>query len=278
MTNLRVLVFGLALITAAPVCCQGQSLSPPETVVVQSGALKLRGLLWWPAGRRPFPAVLFNHGSGSIPEPRLPGSLGPVFARHGYAFLWLFRRGAGLSSDQGADSGTLMARALAEKGQEGRNEVQLQLQEVELRDVMAGLAFLRAHPGVDGGRVAIAGHSFGGQLTLLAAEQDTGLRAVVTFGAAAGSWEKSPELRERLLVAVRNIQIPIFLTHAANDFSVLPGQVLAAELARLKRPHELKIYPAFGDTPEIGHRAVYSDVASWEADVFRFLDEHVRSR
>jgi len=172
-----------------------------------------------------------------------------------------------------------MARALAEKGQEGRNEVQLQLQEVELRDVMAGLAFLRAHPGVDGGRVAIAGHSFGGQLTLLAAEQDTGIRAAVTFAAAAASWDKSPELRERLLVAVRNIQIPIFLTHAANDFSVLPGQVLAAELARLKRPHELKIYPAVGDdTPGRGHGAVYSAVASWEADVFRFLDEHVRSR
>src|SRR5215467_13849173 len=153
MTNLRVLVFGLALITAPPVCCQGQSLSPPETVVVQSGALKLRGLLWWPAGRRPFSAVLFNHGSGSLPDPKQPAILGPVFARHGYAFLYLFRRGAGLSSDQGTDSGTSMARALAEKGQEGRNEVQLQLQEVELRDVMAGLAFLRAHP-VDGGRVA----------------------------------------------------------------------------------------------------------------------------
>jgi len=41
-------------------------------------------------------------------------------------------------------------------------------------------------------------------------------------------------------------------------------------LARLKRPHELKIYPAFGDTPAKGHGAVYSDVASWEADVFRF--------
>src|SRR5215831_17632108 len=150
---------------------------------------------------------------------------------------------------------------------------------VELRDVMAGLAFLRAHRGVDGGRVAIAGHSFGGQLTLLAAEEDTGVRAAVTFAAAAASWDKSPELRERLLVAVRNIQIPIFLTHAANDFSVLPGQVLAAELARLKRPHELKIYPAVGDeTPGRGHGAVYSDVASWEADVFRFLDEHVRSR
>src|SRR5215475_12786945 len=145
MTNLRVLVFGLALIAAAPVCSQGQSLSPPETIVVQSGALKLRGLLWLPAGRTPFPAVLFNHGAGSPDPTKQPAILGPVFARHGYAFLYLFRRGAGLSSDQGTNSGTLMARALAEKGLEARNELQLQLQEVELRDVMAGLAFLRAH-------------------------------------------------------------------------------------------------------------------------------------
>jgi dipeptidyl aminopeptidase/acylaminoacyl peptidase len=154
--------------------------------------------------------------------------------------------------------------------------LQLQLQEVELGDVIGGLAFLRSHPGVDRRRVAIAGHSFGGQLTLLAAERDTGVRAAVTFAAAANSWGNSPELRERLLVAIQRIQIPIFLTHAANDFSVLPGQVLAAELARLKRPHELKIYPAVGDMPAAGHGAVYSDIASWESDVFRFLDEHVR--
>jgi dipeptidyl aminopeptidase/acylaminoacyl peptidase len=204
--------------------------------------------------------------------------LGPVFARHGYAFLYLFRRGAGLSADQGTNSGVLMARALEEKGQEARNAVQLQLQEVEVGDVLAGLVMLRGHPRVDGSRVAIVGHSFGAQLTLLAAERYPGVRAAVTFGAAATSWNSSPQLRERLLLAVRNIQIPVFLTHAANDYSVQPGKVLAGELARLKRPHELQIYPAVGGTPGAGHGAVYTDVASWESDVFRFLDRHVRSR
>jgi dienelactone hydrolase len=276
MVNLRVLAFGLALVTAVPVGSQDQSAGAPETVVVHSGGLTLRGLLWWPAGRGPFPAVLFNHGAGSPDPTKQPAILGPVFARHGYAVLYLFRRGAGLSADQGTNSGALMARALAEKGQEARNVLQLQLQEVELGDVLGGLAFLNSHPRVDGRRIAIAGHSFGGQLTLLAAEQDTGVRAAVTFAAAANSWANSPELRERLQVAVRRINIPIFLTHAANDFSVLPGEVLAAELARLKRPHELKIYPAVGDTPAAGHGAVYSDITSWESDVFRFLDEHVR--
>jgi dienelactone hydrolase len=147
-----------------------------------------------------------------------------------------------------------------------------------LDDVMAGLAFLKGVEGVDAERIAVAGHSFGGQLALLAAERDTSVRAAVTFAAAAQAWDGSPELRERLRAAVRNIRAPMFLTHAANDFSIVPGQVLAAELAQMKRPHELKIYPAVGDTPAAGHQALYSDIVTWEADVFRFLDEHLRRR
>lgn len=276
MTHLYRFVLTLAVLAVAQIAPQGQSPREPQTVVVHSGGLTLRSLLWLPVGEGPFPAVLFNHGSGSPDPARQPVILGPVFARHGYAFLYLFRRGAGLSGDQGTNSGALMARAFKEQGQQARNELQLQLQDVELGDVMAGLMFLRTHPYVDRNRLAIVGHSFGGQLTLLAAERDAGVRAAVAFAAGANSWAGSPELRERLLVAVRNIRVPIFLTHAANDFSVLPGQVLAAELARLRRPHELKIYPAVGDTASAGHGAVYVDVPSWEADVFRFLDAHVR--
>jgi hypothetical protein len=35
----------------------------PETVQVRSGTLTLTADLWRPAGRGPFPGVLFNHGS-----------------------------------------------------------------------------------------------------------------------------------------------------------------------------------------------------------------------
>jgi len=50
-------------------------------------------------------------------------------------------------------------------------------------------------------RIAVAGHSFGGQLTLLAAERDPTIRAAVSFAGAAGSWQRSAELRDRLLAA-----------------------------------------------------------------------------
>ncbi len=145
-----------------------------------------------------------------------------------------------------------------------------------LDDVTAGLSFLKNLPGVDSHRIAVVGHSFGGQLTLLAAERDSTLRAAVTFSAAANSWERSSEVRERMLAAVRKTTVPIMLLHAENDYSTAPGKAMADELARLGKPHVLKIYPPVGRTADDGHNFVYTAVAEWEADVFGFLDQYVR--
>jgi dienelactone hydrolase len=152
----------------------------------------------YPRNRIPFSAPAGRSGSsGRSPE----AIIGQVFSRHGYVFLFLYRQGVGLSADQGAMGGDLMARAFAKDGQAGRNRVQLQLLEnEELDEAVAGLSFLRTLPGVDVHRIGMAGHSFGGSLSLILAERDAALRAVVLFGAAAASWEPSPGLRERLLV------------------------------------------------------------------------------
>lgn len=276
MANRRMFMAVLVLGSMLSVRADGQALGAPETVVVPNSALTLRGLLWRPIGSGPFPAVLFNHGSGLQSDLKNPAILGPAFARHGYAFLYLFRRGAGLSADQGTNSGALMARALAQDGQDARNELQLQLQEIELRDVVAGLAFLRGRNDVDARRVAVAGHSFGGQLTLLLTERDTSVRAAVVFGAAAASWESSPKLRARLLAAVGGANAPVFFIHAANDYSVAPGTALAAEMKRLGKLQRMKIYPSVGQTPAEGHNFVHLSLSTWEPDVFAFLDDRMR--
>ena len=257
---------------------QPASSAAADRVVISSGTLHLTGLLWKPAGPGPFPAVLFSHGAGRA-DPAGAESIGPVFAKHGYVFLYLFRRGSGLSAGQGEYMGAILDREAQARGEEARKRLQLVLLTTDhLNDVMAGLAFMKGVAGVDAARVAVAGHSFGGQLTLLAAERDDSVRAAVTFAAAAMAWDGSLELRERMLAAVKNIRGAIFMTHAANDFSIVPGQELAAELTRLNRPHELKIYPAVGNSPGAGHGAVYSDITTWEPDVFRFLDDHLRRR
>ncbi len=267
----------LAVVLARPAAAQ--AVRGPDTVLVRSGGLRLKALLWRPAGAGPFPAVLFLHGSGPQLYVTIPGSielkLGPLFARHGYAFLFLFRRGVGLS--RGPTPGPGLAPQAPAGDQDARNQRQLQLLQTEaLDDALAGLATLCAQPDVDRARVAVVGHSFGGMLALLLAERDSSLRAVVDFAGAAMSWRGSPPLRARLQAAVRQLTVPVFFIHAANDYSIAPGETLSAEMFAQGRPGQVRIYPAFGSTPEAGHAFIYLDTLAWEDHVFGFLDEHVR--
>ena len=275
------LVLAAALATTA----SGQSTGGPETVVVHNGPITLHALLWRPQGRGPFPAILLNHGSGRTreelkqlgPYEGQAETVGPVFARHGYVFLFPFRQGVGLSADQGMSAVNLMNSELAAHGQDARNALQLRLLENrELSDAAAALAFLRGLPEVDARNVAIVAHSFGGSLTIIQAEKEPSLRAVVIFSGAGYSWDRSPELRARLLTAVTHIQAPVFFIHAANDYSVNLGQALDSRLEQLGKPHSLKIYPPIGRTPDDGHNFPLSGVSIWEPDVFAFLDKQMR--
>ena len=257
----------------------------PETVVVPSGKLQLKAFLWKPNGPGPFPTVLFNHGSGGADADHTAGfriteaaeKLAPLFLKHGYAFLYLFRRGQGLSADQGPFMQDILQHEEAANGKQARQHLQFILATTDhLDDVLAALAFLKATPTIDVKRIAIVGHSFGGQLTLLATERDNTVRAAVTFAAAANSWERSHELRERLRSAVDRTTAPIMLIQAANDYSTAPSQELADELRRMRKSYVLKIYPSVGQTSDDGHNFLYLGIPQWEHDVFGFLDEHLK--
>lgn len=275
----------LVLTSMVAIATEGNAADQPETVEIHNGSVTLHALLWRPQGRGPFPAVLLNHGSGRTreelerlgPYERQADILGPVFARHGYVFLYLFRRGVGLSADQGRNAVELMNREFATHGQEARNALQVRLLENgDMTDALSGLAFLRARPEVDARDVAVIGHSFGGSLTLLLAEREPDLRAVVVFSGAGYSWDRSAELRDRLFAAVDRITAPVFFIHAVNDYSLLAGKELNARLEQLGKPHRLKIYPPVGHTADEGHVFLYLGVSTWEPDVFAFLDEHMR--
>jgi len=257
----------------------------PELVAIQSGEATLHAHVWRPAGHGPFPAVLINHGSGRTPEDlkrlgpyeQQSETIGPVFIRHGYVCVFLFRRGVGPSTDQGENAVDAMNREFEAHGQQARNALQMELLEGrEMTDALAALAFVRRLPDVDARRVAIIGHSFGGSLSVLMTERESALRAAVVFSTAGYSWDQSPELRARLLEAARRTTVPLFFLHAENDYSTNSGKSLDAELGKLGKRHQLKIYPPVGRTPDDGHDFPLNSVATWEPDVFAFLDSYVR--
>ena len=214
-----------------------QAPSDAVTVAVKNGDIVLGALLWRPHGRGPFPAVLVNHGSGRTREElerRGPyeiqaENIGPVFVRHGYVLLYLFRHGVGPSAGLGKSAIELMNEEFSAHGQQAGNALQMTLlEDRDMADALAGLAFLRRLPEVDPKRMAAVGHSFGGSLTVLMAEREPTLRAAVIFAGAGYSWDRSPELRARLLEAVGRTTVPLFFIHAENDYSTSSGTALDA--------------------------------------------------
>ena len=259
-----------------------QALRPPDTVTILSDSLSLKGLLWRPEGKGVFPAVIFCHGSYETSGLRYDAVkqtsvLGPLFAKNNYVFLALFRRGTALSKDQGENSADLMNKALKERGQEGRNRVQMQqLLTNDQHDIFAGLEFLRERNDVDIHRLAVIGHSFGGSLALLVTEHYPGIRAVVVFGAGGYSWNSSPQLRTALIESVKKIDVPVMLVYAQNDYSLNPAYSLDSTMNLTGKQHVLKIYPSYGGSSAEGHNIIFLDPDLWEEEVFKFLHQYLQ--
>ena len=98
----------------------------------------------------------------------------------------------------------------------------------------------------------------------------------MNFAGAAQTWRAIPDIRTRLLSAVRNATIPIFFIQAENDFDLTASRELAAEMQRTGKPHQIKFYPPFGTTHQDGHDFCVKGVAVWGADVFAFLEANLR--
>jgi dienelactone hydrolase len=258
----------VTLAGAAFTTARGQAPPAQQEVGFSSGDLQLRGFIWKPEGSGPHPALLWNHGSEKLPG-WLP-DLGPAFVRRGYVLFIPHRRG------QGRSPGPYIQDQLQAAPPAQRGQTFIRLHETHLSDQMAALEWLKTQAFVDPRRLAVAGCSYGGIQTTLGAERGAGYRAAVNFAGAAQSWQPLPEIRDRLLAAVRNAQMPIFFIQAENDFDLTPSRVLSAEMQRAGKPFSLKIYPAQGTTRQDGHDFCVKGVEAWGADVFPFLEANLK--
>ena len=135
---------------------------------------------------------------------------------------------------------------------------------------------------MDRDRIAVAGCSYGGIQTILAAEggagKNPGVRAAVDFAGGAMTWRHAPALQQRMLDAVKKAAVPIMFVQAENDYDLSPSYALAKELAKSGKPHKLSIYPAYGNTVQDGHGGFcFRGVAVWGPDVLAFLDAYLKN-
>jgi carboxymethylenebutenolidase len=232
---------------------------PPALVAFPSGPRTLHGFLYRPDGDGPFPAVIFNHGSEAMPGDRRDEAV--FYVPHGFVLFVPHRRGQGRSRDAGEYIGRISDRARVV------DELVAQTD-----DVIAAVAYVRSLPFVDAARVAVVGCSFGGIVSLFAAERGTGIEAVVNFAGGAMMWASTPELQVRMKQAARAARVPVLFLQAENDFDTTPSRVLSEEMRSAGKPARVRIFPPNGSTHREGHHLCYGSPApAWGEEVLSFL-------
>lgn len=144
----------VALVLVSGVFAQPRPSVREEQITYHSGSLGIRARVFWPVGKGPFPAIIFNHGGVTGIS---PGTIKRCreLALSGFAVF--------ASSYRGED------------GSDGQVEVA----KGEVDDALAGLAWMQTNPLVDPGRIAVGGSSHGAEISLLAASRTDQFRALV---------------------------------------------------------------------------------------------------
>jgi dienelactone hydrolase len=243
-----------------------------QRVSFKSGNLTLVGFVFKPEGNGPFPAIVWNHGSEKNPGTTVQfDSVAGIFVPAGYVVFAPMRRGHGFSEGTYIVDSTAAVRTA--KGADAAAQLVVHLMETEqLDDQLAGLAFVKKLSYVDTTRLVVAGCSYGGIQTLLAAERGAGYKAAIAISPAALSWEGNKYLQDRLKQASRKIDMPTMLLQPPKDASLEPSRVLGAELKHLGARFTGKVYPATG--PEEQQQHCFGGAKGmhiWAPDALGFL-------
>lgn len=114
-------------------------------------------------------------------------------------------------------------------------------------DMEAAFALLKQQPGVDGNRIGVVGHCWGGRVAWLAACHITGLKAMATF--YGGNVKKALGAgNQPLLEKTRYINCPVIGFYGNNDTNPSPQDVddYSAALTAAGIPHEFHRYDGAG--------------------------------
>lgn len=151
---------------AAPVFAKRIGPARSEEIAFEHDGLRLTGVLHLPAGKGPFPTLVYAHGSG--PATRFVGHYPQFFASLGFAVFAFDKRGTGQSQ---GDWRTASFDSLA-------------------GDIQAGIDVLKTRREVDASRIGIFGISQGGWVGSLVTSRSKDVRFFLAIvGSGVPVWE-----------------------------------------------------------------------------------------
>src|SRR5262249_11635152 len=171
-----------------------------------SCTIDLEGFLFLPpAGTTQRGAIVYNHGSEQKPGPKC--TIAEYFVPQGYLVFVPHRRGHG--------------RSTGVYFQDYTGGSTIDYLEMQIADVQAAYACVKALPAVGATKTGIMGHSFGGIMTLLTNTTSLGQPAVVDLCGDSESWTNA-SFETALIDAVDNAKAPILFAQPANDVHTSP--------------------------------------------------------
>jgi dipeptidyl-peptidase-4 len=190
--------------------------------------------------------------------------------------------------DQGWIVFMLDNRGSANRGKAFEDHLYHAMGDVEVRDQLAGLEWLKRQPFVDGGRVAVYGWSYGGYMVTKLLAAAPGAYAAGIAGAPVTRWElydthyterflgnpsqdPAPYQRSGSIANAGRITDPLLIIHGMADDNVVfeNSTVLIGALQAQGRPFDLMVYP--GATHAVSGEA--RQIHLWRT-ITRFLERN----
>jgi dienelactone hydrolase len=147
---------------------------------------------------------------------------------------------------------------------------------VSLDDVRAAVDYVKtAVPRAKKDAIAVAGHSYGGMVTLLSAARVNGFKAAVAISAGCLSWQSNPWLQKVLKETAAEVKIPTLLIQSQKECSGSdPTHALKPLLPHNGSDGVLYSYDVGQCKKTHGEFLSGSGRALWRNDVRAFLVAH----
>ena len=219
------------------------------------------------ASERP-PLLVFNHGS----EDMKTGSgdkcdIASYFRDLGFVVFVPHRRGHGKSTGVYFDEYTKKFCSTPNQGGPCKMEY-LKAQVDDVEEAIKYVKGLKDSGGkslIDPSRIVIAGHSFGGIVTVFANTKDLGQKAVIDGAGASQSWEGNEAARDEMKQAVKKAVAPTYFVEPMNDHSIDATIELAKVAGQNCRQYQSALFPAV-DADKDGKITKADYAADWDHD------------